>query len=757
MMEKQRGIDCPETGAYAQALRSEWLEVNGRGGYASSTLLNCHTRKYHGLLVSHLAAPPGRYVLLSKFEDTVAWGARREALSCHRYPGDFFPADYSFLRQFRQDLFPTFLYEGGGVRVRKSLLLIAGTDSLLVRYDPEMCPATGVLRLRPFLAFRDYHSLSRENPFLRGETTAVKNGFAIRPYAGMPTLVIQTNLRPRWQAEPFWYRNFEYAEEGARGYEHHEDLFTPGILEVPLRKGKTVFVLASFSPFYGRLGKKWDDEVRRRRREAREDDLRAGELLRSGPMPDRGGDAAGGESTREIELLLISPDPEGSGAVPAPPAAGGLTASAVRGPLAALPVSPGACRSGDPEREVREDEGGAAGPAAGVAETAAADRRLLTLLLQAGRRFLIRTPAGHPAIIAGYPWFGAWGRDTLISLPGLTFCSGRRGEGRELLVRIAGFERHGLLPNVFSERDGNHAYNTVDAPLWFFWAVQQLLRDDDGDGTEAVVEKSLWPVMKGILRQFIHGTIFNIYMDDNGLLHAGAADRALTWMDACCDGRPVTPRHGYPVEINALWYNAVCCAAELAARFGDREFYFDDLRDKIRRSFQETFWSDEDACLGDVYRDGHLDRSIRPNQLFAVSLPHSPLERAQGRLVVEKVRDELLTPVGLRTLSPRDPRYRGRYEGPPAERDSAYHQGTVWPWLLGAFGEAWLKTAADRDGVQSALRDYLRTFLARHFREGGMGCIAEVFDGDAPHRPGGCIAQAWSTAELIRLSTLVSG
>ena len=675
-------------------LQSEWLDVNGRGGYASSTLLNCHTRKYHGLLVARLASPPGRYVLLSKFEDVFSCGDRRRPLTCHQYPNHFFPEHYSFLKTFQQDLCPQFIYEGDGIRIRKSLMMAAEEDCLLVRYDLDDCPAPGVLRLRPFLAFRDYHCLTRENPFLRSKILAVKNGFSIRPYAGMPPLVIQTNIKPVWQEQPLWYHDFEYAEEAARGYEHHEDLFSPGILEIPLRKGKTVIVSSSPAPFYGRLSKKWDDEERRRRGFAQEDGVIAVTLEMAAPEPHTQG------QTEEDATL-----------------AGGVRADAT--------ISP--------------DDG--------------EEQELIRLLLRAGRQFLIRTPEGRPAIIAGYPWFGEWGRDTLISLPGLTFCCGRIQEGVEILTQIAKFEQQGLLPNVFSEEDRNHAYNTVDAPLWYFWAVQQLLKYKFNN--EAVVEKKIWPVLKNILRQFLHGTIFNIYMDDNGLLHAGAEGRALTWMDACIDNRPVTPRYGYPVEINALWYNAVCFAAELAARFGDQEFYFQALIPRIRQSFQETFWIGEGAYLGDVYHDGQLDRSIRPNQIFAVSLPHSPLNADQGRQVVKKVSDELLTPVGLRTLSPRDPQYRGRYEGSPAERDEAYHQGTVWPWLLGHYGEAWLKVAADKGEAKDSLHLYLRTFLCRHFREAGIGCVSEICDGDAPHHPNGCISQAWSVAELIRLYTLL--
>jgi glycogen debranching enzyme len=241
-------------------------------------------------------------------------------------------------------------------------------------------------------------------------------------------------------------------------------------------------------------------------------------------------------------------------------------------------------------------------------------------------------------------------------------------------------------------------------------------------------------------------------------------------MDATVGGIPVTPRHGYPVEINALWYNALCFARDLAAEFGEPPFFEGNLISRLRRSFRETFWGHDAAsrrnrghdaascpqgCLGDVFRDGVLDTAVRPNQIFAVSLPFSPLDPAEQTAVVRTVREQLLVPCGLRTLSPADPAYRGRYRGSPAERDGAYHQGTVWPWLLGAFGEAALRVADDPKQEKENLRLYLRKFFRQHLVEAGIGSVSELFDGDAPHRPGGCIAQAWSVAELLRLYTLL--
>jgi len=373
-------------------------------------------------------------------------------------------------------------------------------------------------------------------------------------------------------------------------------------------------------------------------------------------------------------------------------------------------------------------------------------------LLRAARSFLITTPSGKPAIIAGYPWFGSWGRDTLIALPGLCFCTGRIGEGIEILTEIGRHEKDGLLPNFFSADGTPQAYNSVDASLWYFWAVQELLRTT---ADKSLIHERFWPVMRRIIRSFLEGTDFGIGVDAQGLLRAGNDRTALTWMDARVAGVPVTPRNGSPVEINALWYNALCFARDRSAEFGEPLFFDCDLLPRLRRSFREAFWNPRKACLGDLLQEGPLDTAVRPNQIFAVSLPFSPLGPAEQAAVVGKVREKLLTPFGLRTLSPKDPAYRGRYRGGPAERDGAYHQGTVWPWLLGAFGEAALRVADDREREKENLRQYLRTFLRRHLTEAGIGSVSEVFDGDEPQSPGGCIAQAWSVAELIRLYSLL--
>jgi predicted glycogen debranching enzyme len=648
---------------HREAIELEWLETNGMGGYASSTILNCHTRKYHGLLVANLKAPPGRYVLLSKFEDSLSSGTEEVPLSSHQYPGVFFPPGEYCLKEFHAHPCPRFVYRKKGFSVTKSIMLIREEDTVLTRYEIGECGAAAVLRLRPFLAYREHHALSRQNDSLHVKTYDIKNGFMIQPYDGMPALFLQTNLKSRFFPAPVWYKNFEYQAEEERGYEWHEDLFQPGLMEIPVKKGSVVIVQASLNIARSQLKKKWHTE----------------ESERSGER-------------QELEKLV-------------------------------------------PRFEKEEDRGN------------------LLNLLRAGRQFLIRTPSGRPAIIAGYHWFGDWGRDTLISLPALTFSSGRPRLGITILNSLAEYERDGLLPNCFAADEKDNGYNSVDTPLWYFWAVQQMLRCT-GDAESLKIR--IWPVMKNIIRSFLAGTIFNIRTDGNGLLTAGSGGTQLTWMDASIQGKPVTPRWGYAVEINALWYNAVCFAAELAGRFDDGEPALSNLAGKIRGAFNDTFRIGGKSYLGDVFHDGTLDEAVRPNQILAVSLPYSPLDPDLWQGVVDVVRNDLLTPFGLRTLSPADPRYEGHYGGDGISRDMAYHQGTAWPWLLSHFGEALLKTARDKKEARQFLLDYVRSFVRVHLPMAGVGCVSEIFDGDPPHQPNGCIAQAWSTAALISLYSLIS-
>jgi predicted glycogen debranching enzyme len=375
------------------------------------------------------------------------------------------------------------------------------------------------------------------------------------------------------------------------------------------------------------------------------------------------------------------------------------------------------------------------------------DDPFVCALTAAADQFLARRGKDW-TVIAGYPWFTDWGRDTMISLPGVTLFTGRADIARSILRNFAGHMNKGMLPNRFVDSGAEAEFNTVDATLWFFEAVRAYAA---ATNNYDFIRVELYDVLNEIIDFHIQGTRYNIKMADDGLLNGGVPGAQLTWMDAKIGDWVVTPRSGKPVEVQALWYNALCIMEHLATRFGDparRKKYF-DMASLARSSFNEIFWNSAAGCLYDVVNADTRDGSIRPNQIFAVSLHHSMLSADRARAVVEIVESELLTPVGLRTLSANDKRYRGTYSGDQYSRDSAYHQGTVWPWLLGPFVSAYVRvnggTPQSRDRAHQLLRG-----LEHHLIEAGVGQISEIFDGDPPHGPRGCFAQAWSVAEILR-------
>ncbi|GMU22311.1 MAG: 4-alpha-glucanotransferase [Phycisphaerae bacterium] len=358
-----------------------------------------------------------------------------------------------------------------------------------------------------------------------------------------------------------------------------------------------------------------------------------------------------------------------------------------------------------------------------------------------------RAEGGHSAtILAGYHWFGDWGRDAFIALPGLLLETKRFAEAREVLATFASAQQDGLIPNRFSDYGDGCDYNSVDASLWYIHAAARYL---EASGDRAAWDEFLSITCGRIIDAFVQGTRFNIRVDSDGLVACGDASTQLTWMDAKFGDVVFTPRHGKPVEINALWHHALCELAALTrSEDPQRTSRYHGLAAQARRSFRK-FWNDSNRCLYDVVRDEWRDGAVRPNQIFAVSLRHSPLDEIQQRAVLSCVECELLTPYGLRSLSPRDSRYRGRYQGGPFDRDSSYHQGTVWGWLIGPYIEAYLRV--HDFSLQAKARARLRLqALAEHLDAAGIGSVSEIFDGDPPHLPRGCIAQAWSVGELLR-------
>lgn len=387
-----------------------------------------------------------------------------------------------------------------------------------------------------------------------------------------------------------------------------------------------------------------------------------------------------------------------------------------------------------------------------VIEAAGFEDQFLSSLVAAADQFIVAR-AARKTVIAGYHWFSDWGRDTMIALPGLTLLTGRAEIARRVLLEFARHVDRGMLPNRFPDAGEILEYNTVDATLWFFESVRALLEQTDD---YEFVRVNLYDTLVDIIDWHVRGTRYNIHVDEDGLLYSGADGVQLTWMDARVGERVVTPRRGKPVEIQALWYNALRVMEGLAAKFNDAQNAgrFKEMACRARVSFNRLFWNEEASCLLDVVDKDEPDASIRPNQIFAVSLRHTMLPYERARQVVDVVRRDLLTPYGLRSLSPHDPQYVPAYTGGPGERDAKYHQGTVWAWLMGPFIVAYLKVSGETQGARTQALQWLAPFH-EHLSCAGLGSISEIFDGDAPHTPRGCIAQAWSIAELLRAAAYV--
>jgi predicted glycogen debranching enzyme len=643
--------ECGDLGA---ALGREWLETNGLGGFASSTIIGLNTRRYHGLLVAATRPPVGRLVLLSKLEETLVIDRRRHDLSANEYPGVIHPEGYRYLTSFRLDPFPVFTFEVEGVAVEKSVFMIHGENSTVIQYELQATgrgPARCSLEVRPLIAFRDYHATTRENSALDPRVGASPRLATLRPYAGLPALHLAHDA-DGLEAAGYWYRHFEYREERARGLDFAEDLFSPCVLSFDLgRRGRANVIASTERREVGRVA-----EYRRTERARRQ---------------------------------AVVDARQGAG-------------------------------------------------------------ELIGMLAAAADQFVVAR-GEQQSVIAGYHWFGDWGRDTMIALPGLALAAGRPEVAKSILLAFARHVDRGMLPNRFPDAGEEPEYNTVDATLWYFEAVRALLQYT---GDDQFIRAHLYPVLTEIISWHERGTRYGIRVDEDGLLAAGEAGVQLTWMDARVGDRVVTPRSGKAVEIQALWYNALRVMESLARAFGDRDGAerYGGLAARAERSFGEAFWNEAAGCLFDVIDGEARDGAIRPNQIIAVSLAHTMLPPERARQVVEVVARELLTPYGLRSLAPGDAQYCGRYEGDARARDAVYHQGAVWAWLLGPFITAYVKVHEGSGASREQARRWLEPFRA-HLGEAGLGQVSEIFDGDAPHHPRGCIAQAWSVGELLRAAT----
>ena len=372
------------------------------------------------------------------------------------------------------------------------------------------------------------------------------------------------------------------------------------------------------------------------------------------------------------------------------------------------------------------------------------------LVLASDQFLTYRESTKMMTVLAGLPWFTDWGRDTMIAFTGLTLCTKRVKEAEEILLTFARYIRHGIVPNMFPDDNMPPLYNTVDASLWYFYAVYQYLHYNPAAEAEAFVKEQIFPHLKEIISAYEKGTDFSIYMEDDGLIHAGSGLDQITWMDVRVGDWVATPRHGKPVEINALWYNALRIMESLCEKFDEDASAYRTRAEQVKESFNAKFWDSANQCLFDVVDGDEPDDHIRPNQVYAVSLPFSLLPEEQEKAVVALVEKELFVGCGLRSLAPDHPDYHGIYCGALAKRDAAYHQGTAWGFLLGGFFSAYMKV---NHHSSSAAANAVRMLepVRKHLTDSGcIGSISEIFDGDAPHNPRGCYAQAWSVGEVLR-------
>lgn len=375
-----------------------------------------------------------------------------------------------------------------------------------------------------------------------------------------------------------------------------------------------------------------------------------------------------------------------------------------------------------------------------------------TLTIAADHFLAYRQSTGLMTVLAGLPWFTDWGRDTMIALTGLTLATGRYQDARDILTTFARYVHHGMVPNMFPDEGTDPLYNTADASMWYFYAVGKYLDYTGTPEDYAFVQETIYPKLKEIIAAYEHGTDFSIYMEEDGLIHAGSGLDQVTWMDVRVGDWVATPRHGKPVEINALWYHALCLMEEWATRFGEDGSHYAALAAHAKDSFTKEFWNEKDGCLYDVVEGLEGDATLRPNQIYAVSLPHRMLDADKEKKIVDKVYEKLYAKTGLRSLSPDDKEYHPTYEGCLDKRDHAYHQGTSWGFLLGGFLTAYVHVYGTSKEVITRV-DAMLDATREQFYHGCIGSIAEIFDGNEPHTSRGCYAQAWSVGEILRAYT----
>ena len=639
-----------------ESIRKELLRTNRSGAYSCSTIVDCNTRKYHGLLVVPVPElDDENHVLLSSLDPTVIQHGAEFNLGLHKYQGNnYSPKGHKYIREFDCGVIPTTIYRVGGVILKKESVFQCYEDRILIRYTLVDAHSATTLRFRPFLAFRSVRQFTHENGTASREYSLVDNGIKTCMYAGYPDLYMPFSKQNEFVFQPDWYRGIEYPKEQERGYASNEDLYVPGYFEMTIRKGESIVFAASTSAIKSsNLKKVFEDEVKKR------------------PPRDN------------FYHILVA---------------------------AAHQCHFRDRRSGSSPEHLDDSD----------------DRYLL----------------------AGYPWFKCRARDTFISLPGLTLAINEQDYFEHVMKTAEKGLREFMKGKPLSVKI--YEMEQPDVPLWAVWAIQQYSKF----ASKEECQKRYGKLVMDIVDYIMKGGHPNLRLDDNGLLYSNGRDRAVTWMNSTANGRPVVPRSGYIVEFNALWYNALKFCASLQAEFGKDKKVVDKLEalaETCKNSFVSTFLNEYGYLLD--YVDGSaMDWSVRPNMVFAAAFDYSPLNQEQKKSVLDVCTRELLTPKGLRSLSPKSGGYNPMYVGPQTQRDYAYHQGTAWPWLGGFYMEACLKL-------------YKRTRLSFIERQmvgyedeidyHALGTISELFDGNPPFHGRGAMAFAMNVAEILRTLKLL--
>ena len=634
-------FDKSELGNLEYSLQREMLATDRKGGYMSTTIVGCNTRKYHGLMVAPIDETDEAYVLLSSLDETIIQHDQSFNLALHRFKGVYEPRGHKYITDFEYTPTPTITYRVGGVILRKELLWIHKRTQLMIRYTLVDAHSETTLRLRPFFAFRNKHSLSKANMEANGRSYPVQGGVKCKLYEGFPWLYLQTNKADaEFVAAPDWYYGFEYPEEIKRGYDGYEDLLTTGYFEMNIKKGESIIFSAA------------TDEM------------------------------ATGETISQIYEASIA------------------------------------------RRTHKID--------------------FLSCLHHSARQFVVRRPGGRTEMIAGYPWYGTVGRDTFISLPGIVLEQKYKEDCMDVLDTMVSQMQNGDFAGSAS------AWVAADAPLWFFWTLQNLEKH--------ITAKKLWErygeAMKAVLEAYRRGFGEKVKMHDNGLVWAAADGECLTWMNTKVDGKPVAQRAGYAVEIQALWYNAVSYTLALARKYKDKAFVeaWAAVPAKTKESFISKFWL-KDGYLADYVNDYEVNDFRRSNMLVACALDYTMLDEMQIMDVLGVVRQHLLTKRGIRSLSPRNPFYQPSYAEDQRSQDMASYNGAIWVWPLMFYAKTCFAIGGERFLPDA---EELLAGFDEEIQTACIGSVSECFEGDPPFKAHGCLSQATSVGALLYISDLVS-